>query len=468
MRNALVGGGSSGIAGRSLVIGTSVGSLVVAVVAIAASLGRSGSRVGWGRGSWCLRFRGLSVVVVSLVVSVLVIGGSGWSLRRSGCSRSLSIRGLAIVGWVISLVVSLVVSLVASLVISLVVSLVIALVISLVVSVLVIATLRRSGSGGVVSLSIAVVSAVLVVSAIVSLVVTTVVSLVVTLAFSGGGGIRRRLRAGRRGGIGGGRLLLVVVAVVVVVVVVATLTLSGGRVGSISGRSALGSTFGSSRCVTRVAVGGTWSLRDGLAGTGAFGGRGGSGSRFGSRDAGRFSGSCRDTGACGGIVVVVVVGSVGRLDGEVAAVIERTVLSVGNEARLMVRSRVDGADAVYTGSKTGGHISGENVVCGNVVETLEEGKGGGVQRLGGLEVGQFFDDHMAVADDDSLAVDLLWGGIVVGGGVDKVTGLHVDNLHLDGERRVLDEALVTILGEHKLAAWGLVEADDTTHGSLIA
>ena len=144
------------------------------------------------------------------------------------------------------------------------------------------------------------------------------------------------------------------------------------------------------------------------------------------------------------------------------------MLSVGHEARLMIGSGVDGADAVDTRGQTTGHISGEDIIGSDIVETLEKGKSGGIQRFGGLERGQFLDHDVTVANDDSLVVDLLGGGVIVCGGGDKVSGLHVENLHLDGERLVFHNALVSILGEHKLAAGCLVEADDATHGSLIA
>lgn len=134
----------------------------------------------------------------------------------------------------------------------------------------------------------------------------------------------------------------------------------------------------------------------------------------------------------------------------------------------MVCRSVDGAHAVYTSSKTGSNIGREKVVCGNVVETLEESKGRGVQRLGGLEVGNLFDRNVTMANDESLVVDLLRGSIVIGSGIDKVTSLHVDNLHLDGESRVFHETFVSVLGEDELATRSLVEADDTTHRSLIA
>lgn len=134
----------------------------------------------------------------------------------------------------------------------------------------------------------------------------------------------------------------------------------------------------------------------------------------------------------------------------------------------MVGGGIDGADPVHTSCKTAGYVGCEDVVCGNVVESLEEGKGSGVERFGGLERRELLDDDVAMANDDSITVDLLGGSVVVGVGIDEVTCLHVDDLHLNSESRVLYETLVAVLGEYKLAAGGLVEADDTTHWGLVA
>jgi len=73
-----------------------------------------------------------------------------------------------------------------------------------------------------------------------------------------------------------------------------------------------------------------------------------------------------------------------------------------------------------------------------------------------------------MANNDSIAVDLLRSSVIVGFGIDEVTRLHVDDLHLDNECRVLHEALVAVLGEHKLATGSLGEADDATHWGLVA
>lgn len=98
-----------------------------------------------------------------------------------------------------------------------------------------------------------------------------------------------------------------------------------------------------------------------------------------------------------------------------------------------------------------------------LVDALEEGELEGVERLGGLERRKRFDDEVGVSDQDSCTVDLLRGGIVVRLSIDKVAGLHIQQLHLDGEWGVLFDALVTVLWEDELAARSKVKTDDATH-----
>jgi hypothetical protein len=134
----------------------------------------------------------------------------------------------------------------------------------------------------------------------------------------------------------------------------------------------------------------------------------------------------------------------------------------------MVCGGVNGTDSVHGCWETAGYIGSKDAVCGNVVKPFKEGKGGGVERLGTLKRRELLNDDVAMADDDSIAVDLLRSSVVVGFGIDEVTRLHVGDLHLDSESRVLHEALVAILGEDKFASGCLVEADDATHRGLVA
>ena len=69
----------------------------------------------------------------------------------------------------------------------------------------------------------------------------------------------------------------------------------------------------------------------------------------------------------------------------VYAVIERAVLSNGDENRLVVRARVDGAHSVETSRQSRRDLGGQNVILGFLVETLEEREHLRVQRLGRLQ-----------------------------------------------------------------------------------
>ncbi|CAG8622649.1 11210_t:CDS:10 [Acaulospora colombiana] len=154
--------------------------------------------------------------------------------------------------------------------------------------------------------------------------------------------------------------------------------------------------------------------------------------------------------------------------GSRGAILESTVLSVADKSDLMVRSSVDRAHAVDTSGQAIGDGSTKNITLSGIIEALEESKAGGVNGLGGLQVGNVLDGDVTVTDEDALVVDLLRSRVVVCLGVDKVTGDQVQDLHLDGEGLVLDEAFVSVLGEDELAAGGDVKTDDTAHRGLAA
>ena len=68
------------------------------------------------------------------------------------------------------------------------------------------------------------------------------------------------------------------------------------------------------------------------------------------------------------------------------AVIERAVLSNGDENRLVVRARVDAAHSVETSRQSRRDLGGQSVIRGGyVVETLEEREHLRVQRLSRLQ-----------------------------------------------------------------------------------
>ena len=70
----------------------------------------------------------------------------------------------------------------------------------------------------------------------------------------------------------------------------------------------------------------------------------------------------------------------------VDSVVERTVLSDGDECRLVARRGVDGRDLVHTSGETVGDINSKDAVDSLVVQTLEEHEGRWVRDLGGSDI----------------------------------------------------------------------------------
>ena len=72
-----------------------------------------------------------------------------------------------------------------------------------------------------------------------------------------------------------------------------------------------------------------------------------------------------------------------------------------------------------------------------------------------------------MADDLSLAVELLWRGKVVLLSVDKVTGLQVLDRHGDGERLIGGDG-VTVFGVLELGGWHVARGGDGADGCGVA
>jgi len=145
------------------------------------------------------------------------------------------------------------------------------------------------------------------------------------------------------------------------------------------------------------------------------------------------------------------------------------MLSVGHEDGLMVGGSIDGAETVEAGrdALVDGH-SHDSVTVSGGVNTLEECEGQGVKGLSGIGRRQRLDHDVSVPNDNALSIDLLGSGVVVALGIDKVTELHVADLHLNGESLVGLEARVGVLGKHKLGSGGYIEADDAAHWCRVA
>jgi hypothetical protein len=173
------------------------------------------------------------------------------------------------------------------------------------------------------------------------------------------------------------------------------------------------------------------------------------------------------------VVVAAVVASSSTssasLDLEVDTVVERTVLSDGDENGLMVGCRVDRAQAVGTSGETLVDGSRElTLAVSGQVQSLEERKDIRIQSVLALEIVNLFDGNVRMTDDDALIVDLLRSGVIVGSGVDEIAALHVFDFHRDCKRLVLVEIRGKVFGKDEFGRGHLVDSDDTTHWGLVA
>jgi hypothetical protein len=107
----------------------------------------------------------------------------------------------------------------------------------------------------------------------------------------------------------------------------------------------------------------------------------------------------------------------------------------------MVSGGVDGEETVGASWETGGNIGGEDTTCRSSVQTLEELELRGIWGGGVEDTVDSLDDDVGMSLNDTLAVQLLWCGEVVGVGVNEEAGLEVLDGHLDGEFLVLADVL---------------------------
>lgn len=102
----------------------------------------------------------------------------------------------------------------------------------------------------------------------------------------------------------------------------------------------------------------------------------------------------------------------------------------------MVRVRVDRRYPVDASREAASNRRTQDSVHRRRVQALEERKLGWVRDSGVRERGNLLDRNVGVRDDETLAVELLRGRVVVGLRVDEVARLQVLHGQLDGERLV--------------------------------
>lgn len=109
------------------------------------------------------------------------------------------------------------------------------------------------------------------------------------------------------------------------------------------------------------------------------------------------------------------------------------MLSDGAKDGLMVFASVDARHSVGTRRQSTSNIGTQHTINGSVVEALEEREDVGVgDRRRGYR-GQLFDDNMGVTNDITSGVHGARSSEVVRVGVHEVSGVHVLNVHFDGE-----------------------------------
>jgi len=144
-------------------------------------------------------------------------------------------------------------------------------------------------------------------------------------------------------------------------------------------------------------------------------------------------------------------------------------LCYGDDDRLVVGSRVDRADTVRTGWETIIDSSGSNTSSIGIIDTLEEDEVTRVEGVGLSDtVRELLNSEVSMSDDLTLAVKLLGSSEVVLLSVGENTGLHLLDVHLNGERSVGLDGVVVVGREDELGGGHVVEGGDITDGAGVA
>lgn len=144
-------------------------------------------------------------------------------------------------------------------------------------------------------------------------------------------------------------------------------------------------------------------------------------------------------------------------------------LSDRHEDRLVVGSTGHGADTVVTGWETTSDCGAQtSVAVARVVNTLEEGELGGIQRLvRGEGVAHVLDGDVSVADNVASVSELLGSRVIGVVGVGEGTQVHVCDLDIDIEVLVG----LGLFARHRACDDGrghVVLRWDLTHGNTVA
>jgi hypothetical protein len=136
-------------------------------------------------------------------------------------------------------------------------------------------------------------------------------------------------------------------------------------------------------------------------------------------------------------------------DSEPHAVILSATLSNGHKHRLMVAGRSHRANTVFSSGKTGSEVGRqEPVAIACVVDTLEEGKVLGIQRVGWVLLTVHVLHGNVGVTDDGAALEILRCGVVGVVRVGERSGLEVGDLDLEVDGLVFTNLIIVLRVDH--------------------
>lgn len=169
------------------------------------------------------------------------------------------------------------------------------------------------------------------------------------------------------------------------------------------------------------------------------------------------------------VLTIAIVAAIASADSEADAIILGTALGNRHDDRLVIGSRSHGAETVVASGQAALDIGRQQTIAvALVIDALEEDKLGRVKRLGrvGITAG-VLDSDVSVANDVTVAVDILGSGVVGVVRVGKGTRRKVDHLDRDGEVGVGLE-VVAILRGCEDTGNHVAGSRDVTHRDTVA
>jgi hypothetical protein len=134
--------------------------------------------------------------------------------------------------------------------------------------------------------------------------------------------------------------------------------------------------------------------------------------------------------------------------------------------RLMIRRCVDRRQFVCASWKAFSNVRRKDTALSSSIQAKEERELLGIVRIRLVQRSEWFNDNVRVADDLTLAVELLRCGEVVCLCIHEITGLHTLDRHFDGERLV-NWHRPEVVWEDKLGRGHVSGCRDLSHGCRV-